>query len=206
MKTSQILHRFGAAAAVMCVWSAAAQGADGDGQFAVKGIGIETCTQFTKGYQERSQGAFVFAGWVDGYVTAFNRLQSGTFDAVPWQSTDILLALINNHCQQNPQDRLFNVVQSLLAFYDDQRLPETSPAVEAQVGERKVTVYREVMRRAQSALADQGVYDGKPDGVFGPKTQAAFEAFQEKANLAKTGLPDQQTLFRLFKPEAGGVP
>ena len=206
MTRLEVLRRIGAAAAATCLWSAAAEGAGEQGRFAIKGIGIQNCAQFRPAYEERSQAAFVFAGWVDGYVSALNRLQAGTFDAAPWQSTDILLALINNHCANNPEARLHEVVRALLTFYAEQQLADISPPVEAVVGERKVTLYQEVLRRAQLALAEQGVYAGAADGVFGPKTQAAFEAFQEKLNLAKTGLPDQQTLYRLFSPAPAPAP
>ena len=200
MTRFHVLRRIGLLAAASCLFSAAALGAGEQGRFAIKGIGIQNCAQFGAAYKERSQAAYVFAGWVDGYVSALNRLQNGTFDAAPWQSTDIMLALINNHCQRNPESRLYEVVQALLGYYADQRLSEISPAVDAVVGDRTVKVYQEVLRRAQSALAEQGIYSGTADGLFGPKTQAAFEAFQEQSNLAKTGLPDQQTLYRLFAP------
>lgn len=202
MTPFKVLRPIGVAAVTMCLWSAAAEAAGAQGRFAIKGIGAQTCAQFGTAFQERSRAAYVFAGWVDGYVSALNRLQDATFDAAPWQSTDIMMALINNHCARNPEARLFEVVQALLRYYSDQRLAEISPPVDAVVGERTVTLYRDVLRLAQSALAQQGLYAGAADGLFGPKTRAAFEAFQEKSNIEKTGLPDQQTLYRLFAPAA----
>lgn len=190
-----------AALAAACLWSAVARGASQDGQFAVKGIGIQGCAEFTKAYAERSRGAFVFAGWLDGYISAFNRLQPNTFDAVPWQSTNLLLALIKNHCATKPRERLFTVVQALLGVFSGQSLTATSPSVEAKAGGKKVSLYREVLRQAQQALAAAGDYSGKPDGMFGPKTKAAFEAFQERSGLPKTGLPNQETLYRLLAPK-----
>jgi len=195
----------GAAITALCLWSATAQAANEQGQFAVRGVGIMDCATFTKEYKERSQAAFIFAGWLDGYISAANRLQPGTFDAAPWQLTDILMVLINNHCAANPDHRLFSVVQRLLAFYSEQRLANSSDRIDAKVGDKTISVYKEVMRRAQLALAKAGVYSGTADGLFGPRTQAAFEAFQEKSNLAKTGLPDQQTLFRLFEIKQGAT-
>ena len=190
----------GAVLAAICLWTPPAHGAAADGQFAVKGIGIQTCAQFTAGYAERSRGTFVFAGWIDGYISAVNRLQPGTFDAVPWQSIDLLLALINNHCASSPQERLFSVVHALLDFFAAQRLADSSPSVQAETGENKITVYQEVLRRAQRALSEAGVYADTPDGLFGPKTRAALEAYQTQQGLAKTGLPDQETLYRLLGP------
>ena len=192
--------------ALALTWSLpfSARAATDSGEFAVKGIGIQKCADFTKAYQARSQGAFVFAGWIDGYISAYNRSQPGTFDAAPWQSVDVLLALIHNHCSGAPDERLYGVVHAMLDFFKEQRLTESSPAVEASAGDQKITLYKEILRRAQEKLAAAGVYNGTPDGLFGPKTQAAFEAYQEKQNLPKTGLPDQQTLVSLFglKPAA----
>ncbi len=189
-----------AALAASCLWSASAQSASADGQFAVKGIGVRSCGDFAKDYTEKSQNNLVFAGWLDGYVTAYNRLQSGNFDAAPWQSTSLLLAMINNHCAANPDERLFSVVQALLGFFSNQSLNATSPSIEVAAGENKVKVYRDVLRMAQQALVAAGDYAGTPDGVFGPKTRAAFEAFQERNGLTKSGLPSQETLYRLLGP------
>lgn len=186
------------ALALVCAPPTGARAASADNQFAVKGIGIQTCAEFSKDYEARAQGAFIFAGWLDGYISAINRTQSGTFDAAPWQSVDVLLALINNHCADRPDERLFAVVHAMLGFFKEQSLAERSPAVEASAGDKTVTIYKEVLRRAQQKLVEAGVYAGAPDGAYGPKTKAAFEAFQERNNLPKTGLPDQQTLVRLL--------
>lgn len=185
--------------ALVCTLPAGARAASETGQFAIKGLGVQTCAQFTQDYQARAQGAFIFAGWINGYISAINRNQPGMFDAAPWQSVDVLFALINNHCATRPDERLFAVVHAMLEFFKDQSLSEFSPTVEAGADERKVTLYKEVLRRAQERLVEVGVYAGTPDGLFGPKTKAAFEAFQERRNLPRTGLPDQQTLVNLFR-------
>lgn len=195
------------AAALACsaalAWSPPARAAAADGQSAVRGIGGEDCAAFVSAVADRKQGAFVFAGWLDGYISAVNRLNPETFDSMPWQSTNTLMALINNHCTANPQDMLFSVVRGLMDFYAAQHMAAASPRVDAAAGEKSITVYREIMRRAQEALAKAGVYSGTADGLYGPKTRAAFEAFQEQAGLAKSGLPDQETLFRLFVRKPG---
>ncbi len=175
-----------------------AHAVDGDGAFAIKGIAAERCQAFSEAYQNREESVLIFVSWVEGYLTAFNRFREQTFDAAPWQSPEVLLFLIHNHCQQVPDDQLSTVVHELLNFLGQDRLTQLSELERATVGERSVTLYREIMRRVQQQLVDEGYLGGGVDGQFGPNTQSAIEAYQEANNLAKTGLPDQDTLFRMF--------
>lgn len=185
----------------------AAHAAGADGRFAVKGVGVQTCKEFTAEFKERTPRYLLFGGWLDGYISAVNRMKTGTFDATPWQSTDVMLALVNNHCGQRPDERFFAVVTAMLQFFEDQQLVEDSELVETAAGDKKINVYHTVLKRAQEALAKEGTYSGTPDGLYGPKTKTAFETFQEKRGLPKTGLPDQQTLFVLFaQPKAAAAP
>jgi len=191
------------ACSVALAWSSPAHAADADGQSAIRGIGGKDCAAFVKAVAERTQDVYVFAGWLEGYISAVNRLQPNTFDALPWQSTNTLMALIDNHCTANPQEQLFGTVLRLLDFFSDQHLKSPSPRIDAAVGEKGIKLYQEIMRRAQEALARAGVYSGTADGLYGPRTRTAFEAYQEQLGLAKTGLPDQETLFRLFERKPG---
>ena len=159
MQLDKIVRRTAVGLALALAWSTpfGAQAASETGQYAVKGIGIQKCADFTQAYEKRTQGAFVFAGWVDGYISAYNRAHTGIFDAAPWQSVDVLLALIHNHCSKAPEERLYGVVHAMLEYFKEQQLTESSPAVEAAVGDKKVTVYKEVLRRAQDKLVAAGV-------------------------------------------------
>jgi peptidoglycan hydrolase-like protein with peptidoglycan-binding domain len=60
-------------------------------------------------------------------------------------------------------------------------LPERSPLIES----------------LQAALVARGLYDGQPDGLFGPRTQAAIRAYQEKVRLEVDGRPSEALLARL---------
>ena len=51
----------------------------------------------------------------------------------------------------------------------------------------------EMIEKLQGALKTAGVDPGKADGLFGPKTKKAVEAFQEKAGLKKDGVVGQNT-------------
>jgi len=55
----------------------------------------------------------------------------------------------------------------------------------------------EMVRRAQSALKEQGYYEGAADGVMSPRTSSALRAYQKEHNLQETGDLDPQTAARL---------
>ena len=50
------------------------------------------------------------------------------------------------------------------------------------------------VRKAQTALNDQGYNAGAVDGRFGPSTQSAVRSFQAKSGLTETGNLDDPTL------------
>jgi len=56
---------------------------------------------------------------------------------------------------------------------------------------------------AQAVLVDLGYSAGRPDGLYGPKTQAALTAFQQHRGLPQTGILDAATLAALKNPQAG---
>jgi hypothetical protein len=58
-------------------------------------------------------------------------------------------------------------------------------------------VQRDVVARAQSLLARQGLYRSDIDGVYGPGTQFALRAYQTRTGIAPTGALDMETLASL---------
>ena len=198
MRSSSRLSALLLAAAVLAP-SAPAFAAAESGEYAVKGIGVDRCANYVKAAEAKSPLLDVFAGWIEGHLTATNRYRPDTFDIAPWQTTRLLMALLFAHCQNNPDQRLFEAVQNLEEVLAKGRLRRKSEVVEIDTGEkRKLVLYHEVLKRAQQALIERGFLKGKADGQFGPKTRAALEAFQQSEGLRKTGLPDQETLFKLL--------
>ena len=51
----------------------------------------------------------------------------------------------------------------------------------------------EMIEKLQGALESAGANPGKKDGLFGPKTKKAVEAFQSKAGLKKDGVVGPMT-------------
>lgn len=173
--------------------------ADKEGNFAVEGAGLASCENFVAERAKKSNVYWMFGGWLDGYVTAINQFAPDTYDITPWETTDLLTALIENHCKQNPNHNFFFVANALAGRLMEERLQSKSPPVEAKAGNQSTMVYQETLRRAQQALKDRGHYSGTIDGLYGPQTQKALETFQQKQGLQVTGLPDQLTLLRLLR-------
>ncbi len=176
------------------------QGADANARFAIKGVGVQTCQQFVDARAARAQAYMRFRSWLEGYVTAVNRYEPQTFDSAPWGTTEVLTVILDNYCQETPDERFVQAVQKLTITLKEDRLIEASPLLTVTVSGQTTRVYEEVLRRVQVALAERGLYDSEPDGVFGPKTREAIATFQISEGLDGTGLPDPLTVWKLLRP------
>lgn len=63
---------------------------------------------------------------------------------------------------------------------------------------------QETVKQVQEKLSAAG-HEVQPDGIMGPKTQAALKEFQEKQGLQASGQLDQQTLAALGVSEGGSA-
>lgn len=185
------------------VAATAAFGATPERRFAVKGVGLATCSQFLEAQKEGAAEYQVFGGWIDGYFTALNQTQEGVFDLVSWQTTGTLARSLRAHCRQHPDKSFYLAMIDMARALGPDRMVDESELVEALEGEQKVMLYRATLKRAQKILADLGYPVGAADGGFGPQTARALRDFQEKNGLRTNGLPDQPTLSVLFHQEKG---
>lgn len=181
---------------------APAMAADADGSFAVKDIGLTRCTDFTDAVKAKDEGQVArYVGWLGGFLTATNQRVPETFDLTPWQNSRTLTAYLVNHCGKNPDLRFSAAVVQLSAALHDDRLRKKTDLVPLEHEGQTHYVYREALLRTQAALADLGMYSGNLDGEFGEQTRNALKAYQAQKSLPDTGLPDQETLFRLLQRE-----
>ena len=183
------MRRFAIAMLATLMLPVTAIAADSEGRFAVEGVGRATCVDYLKAASEKNPVYYSIGGWIEGYLTAVNAQTPETYDITPWQQTDLFAALLESHCQANPD---INIIV----------IPPT-PLKSVDIGDRQVYLYDVVLRRIQQALKDKGHYQGGIDGDYGPGTRAAMTAFQQSEGLEVTGLPDQVTLFQLL---SGGTP
>jgi hypothetical protein len=172
---------------------------DGSGRFAVKGAGTLPCKVLTAEREKKSNGYFLIGGWLEGYLSAHNRYVDDTFDITAFESTELLLAVLGDHCAKHPEDRLYPVVNALVAKLADDRLRSTSERVKVADGTRTTILYQATIRRIQETLAARQLYQGEADGTYSEATKAALAAFQKEIIFEATGFPDQATLWRLLR-------
>jgi hypothetical protein len=189
----------------LLLWLPASSGAaDAGGSFAVKGVGLSKCSDFVKAIQDKNTETISsYVGWVAGFITASNQHSAETFDLTPWQNLRTLTAALVGHCDKNADRRFGEAVVRMAATLRADRLLERSDLIAIDHEGRKHYVYKETMRRAQAALGDLGLYSGDVTGEFDTDTRAALETFQTEEKLPVSGLPDQQTLYTLFRKSEG---
>ncbi|MCP5407461.1 MAG: peptidoglycan-binding protein [Chromatiaceae bacterium] len=176
-----------------------AQAADANGEFVVKGAGLLPCNVYTAEREKRSNIYYLIGGWLEGFLSAHNKYAADTYDVVSFEGLELLLAIIDNHCRANPQDRLFPVVNTIVAKLNEDRIRSKSAGIELAEGERKTVLYRETIQRIQEKLKQLGLFHAEIDGMFNDATRSAVIAFQTDIGFETTGFPDQATLWRLFR-------
>lgn len=174
------------------------QAADEAENFAVKGAGLARCNDYIEARRSNAPAFYQFGGWINGYLTALNQLKPETYDLAPWQSSDLLAGVILRNCRENPENRFINTVAAMVDSLNAQRILTKSPFVEAHAGETRIRIYQELLRRTQEKLAESGLYQGEPTGLFDQETEDGLRAYQKAGRLIETGLPDQATLLAMF--------
>ena len=190
--------------AAILLWLAAvgliqpATAADAAGQFGVRGAGLISCALYTEQRSTRSEAYHTVAGWLDGYITGVNEYAADTYDTTSFESTELLLALLGEHCSRHPETPLFAVIRPLIKGLSEHRLREPSDRITFTIDGRELRLYAEVIRRIQHRLSEAGFYSGKTHGVYTDAVRQAMREYQASLELNPTGIPDQLTLWRLF--------
>ena len=189
------------AAITLAVLPGAAAAADAQGNFAVRGIGSESCAQVNEQVAKKDANLGVtMESWVGGYLSSMNRLQGDTFDASPILQTAALTQLVVNLCQRTPKSAVETVTYDIFKALTPARVRAASTNVSATADGKTIVLRKETLVALQTALARQGLDKESPTGLFTPATSAALKAFQVKAKLAQTGLPDPATMIALLAP------
>lgn len=185
----------------LALTSAHAIAADRGGSYAVSGAGRLTCESYRQARDNDPERLQIFLSWMSGYFTARNEVMAKTFDILPWQSPDLMVLLVYNHCGKHTASSFATALGSVSKALAENRLTRQSEKIQAKAVAGSVMIYRAVLERVELALKEEGLFDGITDDNFGVATQVALGAYQEQNGLKVTGLPDQDTLWRLFYGE-----
>ena len=172
--------------------------ADENGKFAVKGAGKRTCSDFVAAMEAKSTDYYLYGGWLEGFISSYNQHQKNNFDVTPWQTTELLLSLLQHHCQSKPDTYFLNATNSLIKTLFSIRLEAENNLVKVQVGKQESYFYQEILGRAKHRLKVLGFLKGNESGPFTREDAIAFENYQKSIGLNVSGMPDQATLVSLF--------
>ena len=176
-----------------------AQAADQDGKFAAKGAARKTCSEFDQAAKEQGNDYLLYGGWVEGYVSAYNQFQQGNYDITPWQTTELMLRLLQRHCQMNPNVKFLDALNSFILTVFPIRLEQESQMVKVVANDSTTYYYLEIIKRAKARLKSLGYYEGEiNEAEFNADDVKVFSEYQKKQGIQVTGIPDQRTLLRLF--------
>ena len=185
---------FGILGLALMVTASSALAADSKGDFGVKGFGLQSCEAYVTARSDSGAAYFAYRSWLNGYLTAYNQLTPATYEIAGKANLESLTAWLAEYCQARPGVSFVLAASALAAVLDPSRLTER-PA-----GTPKAALSatdRQTIQVIQQALKDKGYFKGTVDGVIGPQTRMAIEAFQRKEGLNVTGQPDIPTLSRL---------
>ena len=188
------------AALLLAVAPAAAK--DAGGAYAIKGAGQATCADYAAAFAGAGEtggtALLRYAGWLEGYLTGFNHFQDETYDLAPWQTTELMLAMIAKHCVAHPERSFTDAANALaLIFYPD-RLDAQSDLVRVEANGQAVFLYRDLLEVVRARLGKLGHPAGAEGDAFGRTYADALKAFQAQRGLTVSGLPDQPTMNALF--------
>lgn len=194
---AKYLPRIGAMVAVS-VLAPQLYAADADGRFAIRGAGLLNCQNFIEERAKESPAYIMIGGWIDGYITGINQHLGDTYDITSFESSELIAQVLQNHCEDNPDDRLFTVLNSLFTKVEEDRIRSAGAPVIVEVGERSTRLYRPTVVRIQAALAELGLYTDEPTGFYDTASAEAMREYQASLNFEPTGFPDQATLWHLL--------
>lgn len=173
--------------------------ADEKGNFVVRGMGTRTCKEFVGAVDQGEGPSHDYMVWMEGYFTSLNKTTPNTFDVLPVVAIGHTASIVYGSCKGTPDSKFENVVSAVVRTFAPYRVKAQSRLVEVSVGDVYAAVRQETMVFIQNALAKEGLYKGKPDGLFSPDLQRALLTYQGSKNLPKTGAPDAPTLLYLIK-------
>jgi len=166
-------------------------------EYAVKGAGAMKCSYFIEETNKNSNNIKLFAGWVEGYLTATNMHSKGTYDVTSFQSTNLILTLANGYCKKNPDDYFLTAINKLILQFGNTRLEEKSERLILKNDNKVAIIYQKTLEMAKAKLNQLG-YKMSKEAEFLASDVKNVLRYQDEQGLVLTGLLDEKTLLHLF--------
>lgn len=179
----------------LCLAAGTAQAADASGNFAVRGLGSQTCATYVAAAAKPEEFAR-YGNWLLGYASAQNRLMPDTYDVIPTEPGADFPNVVAVVCRTNPQILLENAAASAISVMKPLRQPATSPLIQFSVDGKSVAIRQDSLKRLQTALIAKQLFNGTANGASSAAFTDALKAFQRKEGIPVTGLPDIDTFIR----------
>lgn len=172
---------------------------DKNGKYAIKGVGNVSCLAFIKMVDEDNPQKFLFAGWLNGYMTAHNQHLKDTFDIVSWENVETMGTYLRTHCKKNPKLSFFQATTQMLSELYDQRIVEFLGAENLGTGKQSQKSYFQVIARVQKRLKELNIYDGVIDGRMTKELTTAVDTFRKQKGIDHREFLDQKVLHALLR-------
>ena len=174
---------------------------DASGNYILRGVGAHACQDFINAEQTGADAVRPYVNWMEGYISGINRFQEETFDAAPVISSSNVGALARNLCRLEPEIRFETAVARLMQFFQPYRITQQSQLIELTVGDTSAAVRQQTLQWMQQKMADEGIFTGEANGLFGSDTRAALSAYQQARELNITGVPDAATIMMFIQDD-----
>lgn len=172
---------------------------DKNGKFAVKGVGNTSCETFREAIENNESQKYLFAGWLNGYITGQNQHWPETFDVSSWETVETLSNYIYHYCGKNQKLSYFQASTQMLNELFDNRVKEFVGAEEVNVNGATVNVYKQVVVEVQKSLLELGLFKGPTDGKLSEDLYQAIMIFNKNNDIDSKSYFDQRTLHTLLR-------
>ena len=88
---------------------------DENGAYGIMGIGNDRCGEYVSKVDEHKGIDALFTSWLNGYMTAFNRYVSNTFNIKGNSDVADLRKWLYGYCQENPSKYFEDATSALIA-------------------------------------------------------------------------------------------
>lgn len=166
--------------------------------FVIKGAGTQKCSLYVGFIDKKSVKVNLFAGWLEGYLTAVNEYNENIYDITSFQSIRLIMKLVYAHCQSHSESSFYVVTKKLVQSFLPLSLNSKSELVVLAYNNKKIFSYVSILKKAKEKLKLLGYRVSSNEKILTKGDIKSIIKFQGENYIAMTGLPDEATLMKLF--------